>query len=111
MKNQIANHSYHNTLILNDCLDLKVRQGDEFIKTQTDRYETDDCGNITHIDGQKVVGGDYVYRLEENYEHIDEQENAATSELQDREAKLSNCFSPRRIQKNHNSFDDAWSEQ
>jgi hypothetical protein len=61
MKNQ-ANNSFHNTCILrHTAVDLLTPKLNVI---QSDRIATDDCGNITAIDGKKVVGGNMVYRLD-----------------------------------------------
>ncbi len=54
-KRKKADKSYHNAIILNDVLGLGVRMGEEFIDYEQDRYTSDDFGNITHIDGDKVI--------------------------------------------------------
>lgn len=77
---KIANLSYHNTrIILDTCRDdlhqyvtAQNRCGvgisaliDMWATVYADRLTLDKCGNITHIDGRKVLGGDLVYTLAE----------------------------------------------
>jgi hypothetical protein len=50
-----ADKSYHNAKILNDVLGYGTASSNDFIDYEQDRYTSDDFGNITHIDGEKVV--------------------------------------------------------
>lgn len=60
-----ANKSFHNACIINDCLAIAGTEIDNFIDNSSERYETDDCGNIIKIDGLTVIGGDMVYALQD----------------------------------------------
>ena len=54
--------SYHNTVISYHCIGIST---DKEMIENFHRMTFDDCLNITHIDGKKVVGGNLVYRLAE----------------------------------------------
>ena len=60
------NNSFHNLCIINDCIGpVDVETFENLIAKQAERFTCDNCGNIRAIDGKRVTGGDFVYRLQD----------------------------------------------
>jgi len=59
---RLANLSFRNRCI---CADTRNGIEERDLIALRPRCTVDDCGNITHIDGRKVVGGDLVFKLAE----------------------------------------------
>lgn len=58
------NNSFHNLTKITDC-DRSLLGPNGWLKPGArERLTADDCGNITHIDGRRVIGGDLVWHLE-----------------------------------------------
>ncbi len=75
MNNTTINKSFHNTCILNDILLLNAGEGDKFIEENPDKLTTDECGNITHIIGKKVITPkNATYYELEGYDYYDRED-------------------------------------
>jgi hypothetical protein len=76
MNTTTINKSFHNTCILNDILLLNAVEGDKFIDENPDKLTTDECGNITHIIGRKVITPkNATYYELEGYDSFTKREN------------------------------------
>ena len=62
-KSHIKPSSYHNTLIVKDCLEIHNLEEIDRSIAEDGRYTFDKNGNITAIDGREVIGGSCTYSL------------------------------------------------
>ena len=75
MNTNTINKSFHNTCILNDILLLNASDGDKFIDENPEKLTADECGNITHIIGRKVITPkNATYYELEGYDYYDRED-------------------------------------